>query len=168
MSDYHRSTRECAVNELRPELLQAIRSYFQDHDLGDVETEPLICCETTSQKKSAGRLQARLREDLDSTVHTALLLTPQWLIWVRSGDRSGLGLSAAQLTMIQARPYRSLLTGDSGLEVFGYVGDSSHRLRGYIGMGAEPAAQKFCEAVQQAIAQVSPPPRKGLLGWLGG
>ncbi len=168
MSDYSRVTRICAVSELRPELLQAIRSYFQDHELGDLETETLICCETTSQKKSAGRLQARLRDDLDSTVHTALLLTPQWLIWVRSGDRSGLGLSAAQLTMIQARPYRSLLTGDTGLEVFGYVGDSSHRLRGYIGMGPEPAAHKFCEAVQQAIAQVSPPPRKGLLGWLGG
>jgi hypothetical protein len=167
MSDYDRSTRECVAGELRPELAQAIRSYFQDHDLGDVESEAILCCETTSQKKSAGRLQARLRDDLDSTVHTALLLTPQWLIWVRSGDRSGLGLTAAQLTMIQARPYRSLLTGDTGLEVFGYVGDSSHRLRGYIGMGPEPAAQKFCEAVQQAIARVTPP-RKGLFGWLGG
>lgn len=156
------------MSELRPELGQAIRGYFADHELGDVESETILCCETTSHKKQMGRLQAWLRGDLDATVHTALVLTPQWLLWVRSGDRSGPGLTAAQLTMIQARPYRSLLTGDTGLEVFGYIGDSSHRLRGYIGLGTDPAAQKFCAAVQQAIAQVSPPPRKGLLGWLGG
>ncbi|QLQ05044.1 MAG: hypothetical protein HZY76_02325 [Anaerolineae bacterium] len=117
MSDYHRSTRACAVSELRPELGQAIRGYFADHEPGDVESETILCCETTSHKKQMGRLQAWLRGDLDATVHTALVLTPQWLLWVRSGDRSGPGLTAAQLTMIQARPYRSLLTGDTGLEV---------------------------------------------------
>lgn len=167
MSDYSRTTRECAVSELRPELRQVIQGYFQEHELGDPETEALACCETTAQKKNTGRLQAWLQGELDTTVYTAMLLTPQWLIWVRSGDRSGIGLTAAQLTMIQARPYRSFITRDTGIEISGYVGDAAKRTRGYIGTGDDPAAQKFCEAVQQEIAKVTPP-RKGLFSWLGG
>jgi len=47
MSNYHRITRECTVSQLHPELRQAIQSYFQAHDLGNPETESLMCCETT-------------------------------------------------------------------------------------------------------------------------
>ena len=167
MSDYHRTTRECAVSELRPELRQAIERHFQEHGLGDLASEILACCETTAEKKNTPQLLAWLQGGLDTTVHTAMLLTPQWLIWVRSGDRSGLGLTAAQLTMIQVKPYRSFLTGDTGIELAGYVGDSAKRMRGLIGTGDDPAAQKFCEAVQQEIARVKPP-RKGFFSGLGG
>jgi elongation factor P--beta-lysine ligase len=51
MSDYNRTTRECSVSQLRPELFQAIRAYFQEHQLGELETETLSCIETISQKK---------------------------------------------------------------------------------------------------------------------
>lgn len=43
MSDYAyaRTTRECAPAQLMPELLQAIRDYAVQHELGLVETESL-------------------------------------------------------------------------------------------------------------------------------
>jgi hypothetical protein len=168
MSTYDRTTRECLVSELRPALHQAIRDYFQEQQLGDPETETLICCETTSTKKSAGRLASWLDGEGDTAVYTGMLLTPQRLIWVRSADDSGVVLTAADLKEIRVRAYASLLTHDAGLEVFGFIGDSKGRVRGYIGMGPEPAAQKFCEAVVQAVETVNPLVKRKLPRWLTG
>lgn len=166
MSTYHRTTSECRVNELRPVLSQAIRDYFQAQQLGDPETEVLMCCETTSRKKDAGRLASWLEGESAATVYTGMLLTPQQLIWVRATDDSGVVLTAADLKDIRVRAYTSALTRDAGLEVFGVIGDSKGRVRGYIGMGPEAAAQKFCEAVIQAIEAVNPPVKRKLPRWL--
>ena len=51
VGDYMRSTRECAFGQLRPELVQAIRDYLQKHELGTIEADISICCETMSEKK---------------------------------------------------------------------------------------------------------------------
>jgi len=168
MSGYHRTTRECTLGQLRPELLQAIREYFQEHRLGDLETESLACCETTSKKKTIGRLASLLGDDPDTIAYTGILLTSQWLIWARSGDQSGAVVNAANLKEIRVKPFASGFGKDSGLEIVGYIGDSKGRVRGYLGMGPELAAQKFCEQVQQAIIKVNPPVRRGLPRWLGG
>ena len=168
MSDYDRTTRECPVSQLHPELLQAIQSYFQEHKLGHLEAETLICCETISKKKSSGRLASLLKGELDTTIHTGMLLTSQWLIWVQRGDLSGTLLNAANLKEIQTRAYTSILTRDTGLEIFGYIGNSKGRVQGYVGMGPELAAQKFCEEVKKAITKVKPPAKKGLPKWLTG
>jgi hypothetical protein len=168
MSDYNRTTRECSVNQLHPELRQAVQSYFQGHELGDMETGTLLCCETISEKKNISRLASLLKDVQDTTIHMGMLLTSQQLIWVRRGDQTGTVLNAADLKEIQVRTYTSILTKDSGLEIFGYVGDAKNRVRGYVGMGAELAAQKFCEEVQKAIATVTPPVQKGWPKWLGG
>jgi len=91
-----------------------------------------------------------------------MLFTSQWLIWVRSGDQSGTLLTAANLKEIQVKPYKSKLMKDTGLEISGYVGDSKNRVRGYVGMGSELSAQKFCEEVKKTIIKVKPPSKKGL------
>jgi len=166
MSRYHRTTRECPVSELRPALYQAIRDYFQAQQLGDPETEVLLCCETTSTKQPAGRLAAWLEGGGAATVSMGMLLTPQQLIWVRSADDAGVVLTAADLERIRVRAYASPLTGDAGLEIFGVIGDARGRVRGYIGMGPEAAAQKFCEAVIQAVEAVNPPVKRKLPRWL--
>ena len=161
MSDYIRRTRECSLGQLRPELVRAIREYAQNHhELGNVEVEVLMCCETTSEKKSAGALAALLGDDPDTLLYTGMLVTPQWLIWARHGDQSGVTVSSAKLHDVQVRAFASRLLQDTGIEVSGYIGDSKGRVRGYIGMGPEPAAQKFCEQVQKAIDQVKPKPAK--------
>jgi hypothetical protein len=38
MSDYIRTTRECTLDSLRPELAVAIRKYIEKHELGDLKS----------------------------------------------------------------------------------------------------------------------------------
>ena len=168
MSDYHRTTRECPVSLLRSDLYLAIRNYFQEHKLGDLETETLLCYETISTKKSTSRLVSWLNDDVDTTVHNGILFTSQWLIWVRSGDKSGIHLASADLKQISVRVRTSILTGDTGLEVSGYIEDSKGTMRGFIGMESDLTAQKFCDAVNQAILKVNPPAPKSISRWWGG
>ncbi len=168
MSSYTRTTRECPVSQLRPELSQAVHDYFREQQLGDPETEALICCETISTKQSAGRLPSWLDGEGDATVYTGMLLTSQRLIWVRCAEGSNVVLTAADLKDIRVKTYTSVLARDAGLEVFGFIGNSKGRVRGYIGMGPEAAAQKFCEAVVQAIDTVNPPVKRKLPRWLLG
>jgi hypothetical protein len=168
MSDYNRTTRECPVNELHPELLRAIQSYFLECQLGDLEAETLLCCETVSEKKPSNRLVSWLKDERDTTIYAGMLLTSQRLIWVRRGDQSGTLLNAANLKEIQVKAYTSLFTKDTGLEIFGYLGHSNSNVRGYIGMGTELAAQIFCEEVRKAIAAVQPTTQKLYpSGWEG-
>jgi len=168
MSEYIRTTRECSVSQLHPELRQAIQNYFQEHKLGALQAETLMCCETISRKKSAGKMVSWLNGKPDTTVYTGMLLTSQWLIWVHHGDQSGTLLNAADLKQIRAEFYTSPLTKDSGLEIVGFIGDAKNRVRGYVGMGADLVAQKFCEEVKQAITKANPPTKKGLFKWLSG
>jgi hypothetical protein len=168
MSDYNRTTRECSVSQLHPEIRRALQSYFLEHQLGDWEAETLMCCETISEKKDFGRLISLLKGAGDRTIHMGMILTSQWLIWVRRGDQSGTLLTAANLKEIQVRTYISILAQDTGLEIFGFIGDSKSQIRGYVGMGAESAAQKFCEAVKKAITNVNPPSQKFWPKWMGG
>ena len=168
MSDYNRTTRECPVSQLNPEVFLAFRNYFQEQKLGDLEAKTLMCCETISRKKNWGRLTSWLNATADTTIHTGILLTAQWLIWVRSGDKSGTLLSAANLNHISVRAYTSLFANDTGLEIIGYIEGSKGPIRGYIGMGSGLTTQKFCDEVKQAVAKVNPPNQKIWPKWLGG
>ena len=168
MSEYIRTTRECSVTEFHPEILQAIQNYFQEHRLGNLQADVLICCETISRKKSTGKTISWLNGRPDTIIHTGMLLTSQWLIWVHHGDQSGTRSNAANLTQIQVEYYAYPLTKDAGLEIVGYISDTKARVRGYIGMGADLAAHEFCEAVKQEIIKVNPPTQRGLFGWRAG
>lgn len=164
MSDYDRTTRECTIRQLQPDLREAIQKYFREQSLGDPETETLLCCETVSTRKSSGWLTS----GEDETIHTGMLLGAEWLIWVRKGDRSATVLTAANLKEIQVKIHASLIDRDYGLEITGFVRDAKSRVRGYVGMGKEPAAQKFCAEVEKAVASLKPPAEKGFSRWWRG
>jgi hypothetical protein len=168
MSEYVRTTRQCFVNQLHPELRQAIQKYFQEHELGDVQAETRMCCETISRKKNAGKTDSWLSGKPDTIIHTGMLLTSQFLIWAHYGDQSGTLVNGADLNQIRAESHTSLFTKDAGLEIVGYIGGARSRVRGYIGMGTEPAAQKFCEEVIQAIDKVNPPTKRSFFKWWPG
>jgi hypothetical protein len=163
MSSYERSTRECKVSQIPHEPLQAIRDFFQKHNLGDPERETLACCETITEKKKTSKLLTWLEGEQDMLIHTWMLLTSKWLVWVRRGDRTGMVSNAANLTQVRAKEYKSIFSRDSGLELFGYIGESKGRVRGYIGMGTEPVAQEFREQVMKAIVDMKPASSKR--GW---
>ena len=88
MGDYNQSTRECSFGQMHPELVSAIREYVEKHEMGSVEAEITICCETTSEKKRKS-VFASIGTDPDLVHYTGVLLTPTWLIWARSGAKSG-------------------------------------------------------------------------------
>jgi len=173
MSDYTRITRKCLVSHLHPELRKAIRDYSPSQALGNeaenhsLSAETISCYETTSERKSAGKLTSWLNDRSDTITHVGILLTPERLIWVRWGDQSGTLLTAANLKEIQVKVYASILTNDTGLEVYGFIGDSKGRVRGYIGMESAPIAQEFCDEIRQAIEKVNPPVKRKVPWWLG-
>jgi hypothetical protein len=162
MSDYIRNTRECAAKELHPELLQAIQNYFLEHTLGNLQSDIVMCCETISSRKKAGKKISWLDGRQDTTIYTGLVLTSQWLIWAQFGDQTGTRVHSASLHEIQAEFYTPLLTKDAGLKIVGFVTEGNKHIRGYIGMGNDLAAQKFCEEVQEAIIKANPQTKKNL------
>lgn len=168
MSEFNRTTRECPVNQLHPEVFSALKTYFQEKNLGDMETETVLCCETVSTKNRAGGLFSLLSPSVDTTIRTGIVLTSEWLVWARIGDNSGTLLSSANLNVIVVNTYKSMFVNDSGLEIIGYIGDSKLVVRGYVGMGSEPATQRFCDEVKQAIIKKNPPKPRTWPKWFGG
>ncbi|MFT3891290.1 MAG: hypothetical protein QM730_06620 [Anaerolineales bacterium] len=164
MSDYNRTTRVCSVDQLRPEMLQAIQDYFQKNELGDLQAETLACCETVSTKKKTGKLAFWLTGNPDTTIHVDIVLTPEFLIWVHLGDKTGMRVNGASLKNIRTEYYMSLSKQEANLSIMGFISDAKSGVRGTIALGPEPAAEKFCEQVKQAILKVSPPAKKKIFG----
>jgi len=150
VGDYMRSTRECAFGQLRPELVQAIRDYLQKHELGTIEADISICCETMSEKKKKGFLRTLLGDNSDAIHYTGMLVTPGWLIWATWGAKSGVVIMAARLEDIQVTDFASQLINDTGLEVFGFLSGFAERVSAFIGLGPEPAAERFSATVKAA------------------
>jgi len=157
VGDYNRTTRECGFEQLRPELVVAIRKYVQKHRLGHIEAETLMCCETTSEKKKRGLLATLFGPDRDPVHYTAALVTPSLLLWARSGAKSGTAALAARLAEIEVQDYETSPFGqtlaDTGLEVFGFLLGAPERTNAFIGLGSEPAAQRFREVVKEAAGK---------------
>jgi hypothetical protein len=151
MSDYLRTTRECAPAQLKPELLQAIRAYGVQHELGNVEADCQLCVETHSEKKKKGLFASLGGGDPDAFSDTALLLTPAWLIWARSGPKSGTVVSSARLRDIQVSAFESKLIPDTGLEVQSTVAGSAEPVVAFIPLGPE-SAPSITERVKTAVA----------------
>ncbi len=168
MSTYHRTTRECLASQLKPELLVAMRTFFQTHNLGEVESESLLCCETLSQKTEASWLSSWLDGRADTEIYTGIVLTASSLIWVRMGDQSVVHTVGANLMNIRTRSQISPFSKETRLEINGLVEGAKSIIRGSIALGPEPAAQTFCEEVYQAIEKIKPTPGRKWPSWMGG
>lgn len=151
MSDYIRTSRECAPAQHKPGLLQAIRVYAQQHELGNVEADSRLCLETHSEKKKKGFLASLGGGDPDAFHDTALLLTPAWLIWARGGPKSGTVVSAARLREVQVSAFESKLIPDTGREVQSPQFGSAEPVVAFIPLGPESAAS-ITERVKAAVA----------------
>jgi len=150
MGDYTRTTRECAFEQLRPELVAAIREHVEKHNLGNAEAEALVCCETTSQRrKKPGLISRALGGDPDKVHYTAAIVTPRLLIWGTSGEKRGTAVLSVRLSEAEARDYASgpfaKMVADSGIDVTGMPSGGLERVTGFIGLGEGLAAERFKE-----------------------
>lgn len=158
MDEYERSTRECLnLNHMRAELAGAIRTYFAENDLKKLEGEAIFFCETTSTKRKVSLADRLLFGNPDKVHHEGILLTPRWLFWARSGEKYGTSVSFARLSEIELQNTSEELRKmnakiiPEGIWVFGLINHLPKRATAFIGLGKEPAAEKFRALLKEAI-----------------
>ena len=149
MSEYVRTTRECSLDELRPELAAAIRAQIQQYKLDTVESTALMCVESTSTKQKKGLFGSA------ETIHMGVLLTPKWLIWGagKQGEKPAVISARLQDLIIQDYEKSAMykIMPDVGMNVTGRYTDVTQQGMSFIGLGPEPAAQKFRQALHEAV-----------------
>jgi hypothetical protein len=106
---------------------------------------------------STNRLDAVLSGDVDAITYLALIVTPQRLIWARSGERAGLAAVSAQLKEVRLKIFTPKRTQDIGVDMYGRMEGTRERVGGQLTLGPGPTAQKFCAEVMHAIDNLKPP-----------
>ena len=150
MNTYTRSTRECTFADLRPELVTAIRKHIEKYRLEDIEATLLICCETTSTIQKAG-----LFTNGSETSITGMIVTAQLLIWTNGEKRDKPIVRSALLRNIDVQDFENTamykVNPDSGMNITGRYTDVTKQGQAFIGLGTDPAGEKFRQVLQHAI-----------------
>ena len=144
-----RTTRECSFDSLRPEMLAAVREHVELYKIGNIESNILICLETISIQKKNGLFGG------SEKVITGALLTSEWLILAVERVNEKPVVISGRLRNLQAQNFEDTamfkVSPDSGLNVTGRYSDVTKQGMSFIGLGPEPAAQKFRQIFQEAI-----------------
>jgi hypothetical protein len=115
-----------------------------------------VCIETRSEKKKKGLFSGGGNKILD----VYAVLTPTWLVWATSGDKSGIGVQSVQLKDLQIQDYEDTpayqMLPDSGIYLTGiFTGltgtNGNQRVSSFIGLGQETAAKNFKEYLMRAF-----------------
>jgi hypothetical protein len=161
MPDYRRATRTCPFIQLRPELVTIIRQHLQAQNLGNLIDEALMCCETTTDKIGASWYDVWFGDNSDAISHLALVLTPHRLIWARSSDRSAPTVASAALNDLIVKVFRPGNSKDFGLKLSVRIAGTRGVVNGELRLGPDPAAEKFCVALGEAMGfnLMAPPPK---------
>ena len=151
VGDYLRTTRECTLDGLNPVLVTAVRTHIEKYELNDTVASALMCCETTSTRQKKGLFGGKTE-----VILTGIILTPQWLIWATGKTNEVPGVLSARLSEIQVQNYEQSpmykMVQDSGLNISGLRTSEGGTGTAFIGLGPEPAAQKFRSILKEAMA----------------
>lgn len=153
MGDYKRTTRECTLDSMRPDLSAAIRAHVEKHTLGDILSAPVMCIETTSEKIKKGLFGG------GETVYTGAVLTasPGWLVWASGGTKAPMGVLSARLNQMRVEDYAksdfAKMIQDTGIFVHALFTDASEAGSTFIGLEENTAGKKFKEAVIAAVQE---------------
>jgi len=144
-----RTTRECSLDNLNPALRAAMRANAAQYQLGDLEPDVLMCCETTSIHQKKGMFGGA-----DTTL-SAVFVTPKWLIWADSTDQNHAGAGSAELRLIDVRDYETTamnaIAPDLGLNITGRYTDRNKTGMTFIVLGSGPDGQKFRQVLGEAL-----------------
>ncbi|MCX6069124.1 MAG: hypothetical protein NT121_25840 [Chloroflexi bacterium] len=153
MSETKRITRICTINELKPLLSSAIRAHIKQYQLGDIEPSILMCCETTSVQQKKGFFGG------SENAVSAVIVTPQWLLWVESINNNVAEVNSALLSHIDIHDYAGSAMGtiapDSGMNVTGRYTNAIKTGQAFIGIGTDPNGVKFREVLLDAMPKVN-------------
>ncbi len=150
MNAYIRSTRECTFADLRPKLVTAIHNHIEKYNLGDIKSSLLICCETTSTAQKTG-----LFANSSETTITSMIVTAKLLIWTNGKKRDEPSVRSALLRNIDVQDFENTamyqVKPDSGMNITGRYTDVTKQGQTFIGLGTDPAGEKFRQVLQHAI-----------------
>ena len=148
MSDWKRSTRELALDQLPAEMKAEFQKHMERYNLGDVLSEGLMCIETISEKPKVGLFGAA------QSVRQCAVVTPRWLLWVVQDGKSPATLSAS-LREVLVQDYADTplvkMVPDSGIQVNGKFTDVAENISAFIGLEENAAGKKFKEVVMRAV-----------------
>jgi hypothetical protein len=149
MSDWERSTKEIPLESLPEVVMSKILKHVEEHNLGSILDETLMCIQTDSvqvKKSFFGKRQ---------TVQVNAVLTRRWLVWAIQENMTQTVVLSAQLINLTVQDYAQTsfakMIPDSGLEVSGWFTDSRESTSAFIGLGDEMAANKFKELVIRTV-----------------
>jgi hypothetical protein len=146
-----RATRACSVEDLHPKLRDAMRAHAAHYQLGDLESNLLMCCETTSIHQRRGMFGGA-----DTTI-SAVFVTPKWLIWADDTDPNQAGAGSALLRQIDVHDYETTTmyasAPDLGLNVSGHYTDVNKTGMTFIALGSGPDGQRFRQVLEKAMEQ---------------
>lgn len=151
MPTYRRTTRLCSPEELRPELARLVEAHLRAHP-GEV----LLCCETTADKIEGARFSAWSDDTRDTHSCLALVLTPDRLIWARSGDHTAPGCHFVRLINVRIKITHPWKSNDFAVDVYGRMADTKTITGGKLTLGPGPEAERFCVAVGEAMEHYNP------------
>lgn len=163
MPMYRTTTEQRSFESLLPEIVNAIRDHVREFELGDVESAILACCETVAVKEKIGALKKLSMmltggdPDPDPLHHVGMLVTAEWLIWARSGAKSGTHVLAARLTDIEVRDIQEELkkmsVEDTGINVFGFIGRHPEKRHAFIPIAAARPGDDFRAVLKEALVK---------------
>ncbi len=150
MQEYKRTTRECSFNEFPPEIIAAFGKYAQKNDLGNFEKEIVMCAETKSEKLKQGFFAKMFGGGANYAVKTCVVALPGRVLWATLDNKNQTAVLSARLAEVDIRDFHSDLIEDTGLEVFGVIGEFPERASAFIGLGGEAAAEKLRCVLKEA------------------
>lgn len=149
MGDYIRTTRECTLDSMRPDLSAELRAHVEKYNLGDILSKPVMCIETTSVKAKKGLFGK------EETSFTGAVLTKGWLIWTTITPKGPAGVLSARLNQITVQDYAQSSFGkmvpDTGLNVNGLYTDTKEAGSAFIGLEDNLSGKAFKESVIKAV-----------------
>jgi hypothetical protein len=150
MNAYIRSTRECTFADFPPQVVIAIRKHIEKYQLEDIESSHLICCETTSTNQKTGLFIGG-----PETTITGMIVTTQLLVWTLGKKKDKPIVRSAWLRNIDAQDFENTamyqVNPDSGINISGRYTDVTKQGQAFIGLGIDPAGEKFRQVLQHAI-----------------
>jgi hypothetical protein len=150
MGDYNRSTRNCTLETMTPALAEALRAHAAQYQLGSLDAPGIACWETTSTKTKKGLFGGK-----PEVVLTGLVLAPPMLLWATGKAGHKPAVLSARLRDVQVQDYEQSsmyrLVQDSGVNLNGLKTDAPEASSAFIGLGPEPAAQQFRQALAEAV-----------------
>ena len=150
MSDWKRQTKEVSLEGLPSEMASAIRQHIEQHNLGPVLSDALMCVQTDSEKIKKGLFGKA------EIVRMVVTVTPGWLVWLIEQPKTEPVVLSAQLIHVTVQDYSQIpffkMVPDSGIEVSGMLTDASESVSAFIGLDESAAGQKFRRILTQAAA----------------